>query len=195
VVGELEEEGVSDYLHVITDDLLLGVGRQAETTAEWTSFTGVKVALYDTSGDDPVNLETYLVEGEYSYTNVIYDHKAFLSFTPTDADFTYVGIPVYEYYEDYYGFSQSLYLFKVYHSGDLELVTKLTHMETEDSGGYQYFDSIERAVIIENYVYTVSYSSIQMFDMNSEFSLLAETELNPSYYSYWGYPETDEVVD
>jgi uncharacterized secreted protein with C-terminal beta-propeller domain len=189
VVGELEEEGVSDYLHEITDDLMIGIGRQAETVGEWTNFTGVKIAIYDTTGDVVENLDTYLVEGEYSYTNVMWDHKAFLSFTPDGADFTYVGVPVYEYYEDYYGYSQSMYLFKVYHSGNLELVSKLTHMVEETEGYYRYFDSIERAVIIDNHVYTVSYSSIAMFDMDDDFNRVEQTELNPSYYSYWGYPE------
>ena len=63
ILGELYEEGVSDYLHEITDGLMNGVGRQAETNSYGqTVFTGVKIALYDTSRDDPVNLETYLVE-------------------------------------------------------------------------------------------------------------------------------------
>ncbi|MBI9009113.1 MAG: beta-propeller domain-containing protein [Tenericutes bacterium] len=200
IVGELEEEGVSDYLHEITDNLMIGIGRQAEDMDGWTRFTGVKVALYNTTGDVVENIETYLVEGEYSYTNVIWDHKAFLSFTPNGADFTYVGVPVFEYFEDYYGYSQSMYLFKVYHSGDLELVTKLTHMvEDTEQGYYRYFDSIERAVIIDNHVYTVSYSSIMMFDMDDDFNKVGETELNPSYYEYWGYPITPvggtEMID
>jgi len=197
IVGQLEEEGVSDYLHEISDTLMIGIGRQAETNDEWTWFTGVKVALYDISGNNPVNLDTFLVEGEYSYTNVAYDHKAFLEFTPTGADFTYVGIPVFEYYEDYWGYSQSLYLFKVYHSGSIELEARLTHMVEEEEGYYRYFDSIERAVIIEDHIYTVSYSGIRMFDMNDDFSLTNEAELNPTYYSYWGYPEvgTDELAD
>ena len=198
IVGELEEDGVSDYLHEITDDLMIGIGRQAVQEGDWTNFTGVKVALYDTTGDIVENLETYLVEGEYSYTNVMWDHKAFLSFTPSGADFTYVGVPIYEYYEDYYGYSQSMYLFKVYHSGDLELITKLTQMVEETEGYYRYFDSIERAVIIDNHVYTVSYSSIMMFDIDDNFNKVAETELNPAYYDNWRYPVTfgeDVIAD
>ncbi len=188
VLGELYEEGVSDYLHEITDNLLIGIGRQSEEIDGWTRFTGVKVSLYDTSENTPVVLDNYLVEGQYSYTNVIYDQKAFLSFTPQEADFTYVAIPVFEYYDDYSAYSQSLYLFKVYHSGSLEFVTKLTNMEESENGYYSYFDSIERAVIIDNYVYTLSYSSIHMFDMSDNFNLVNSQELNSDYYMYWGYP-------
>lgn len=195
VLGELYEDGVSDYLHIITDNLMLGIGRQAETVGGRTNFTGVKVALYDTSGDTPVALDTYLVPGEYSYTNVMWDHKAFLSFSPKDENFTYVGIPVYEYYRDFRASSQNLYLFKIYDSGDLEFVTKLTHMIKEGLSYYRYFDSIERAVIIDDYIYTVSYSSVQKIDMNNNFEVIKRTELNPSYYEHWGYPEEDITTE
>ena len=195
VVGELEEEGVSDYLHIINDNLMLGIGREADNTGEWTRFTGVKVALYDTTGDNPEQIGYYKVDGEYSYTNVMWDHKAFVYFTPEGQDFTYVAIPVYEYFEDYWGYSQSLYVFKVNHEGSLEFLTNLTHLNQEDNS-YSYYDSIERAVMIENYIYTVSYSQIKMFDINSDFAEVNSQTLNPDYYNIWGYPvTTDEEVN
>jgi len=199
ILGELEEEGVSDYLHEITDDLMIGIGRQA-VEGEWgTRFSGVKVSLYNTSGDVPINLETYLVEGEYSYTNVKWDHKSFVYFTPEDENFTYVAVPVYEYFEDYYGYSQSLYVFKITHDGDLELLSKLSNMEEQEEGYYPYYDSIERAVMIENYIYTVSYSSIKVFDINDDFTEVNSQVLNQNYYSTWGYPvltsDDAETVD
>lgn len=193
VVGELEEEGVSDYLHVITDDLMIGVGRAVDNSSGWTNFTGVKIALYDTSGENPVNLETYLVEGEYSYTNVMWDHKAFLSFTPQDADFTYLAVPVFEYVDSKY--SQSMYVFKVHHTGDLEYLTKLSHLEVDEENNYSYFDSIERAVIIDNYVYTVSYASISKFDINQDFTLINQTTLNENYYRYYYYGFGELMID
>jgi inhibitor of cysteine peptidase len=197
VIGELYEEGVSDYLHVITDNLMIGIGRQAVTDNDRTYFTGVKVSLYDTSQDTPVNLESYLVEGEYSYSNVTYDHKAFVYFAPTDADFTYVAIPVYEYYQDYYGYSQNEYIFKVYDSGDLELVTKLSHFVENSENNYNYFDTIERAVFIDNNIYTISFSKIQKYDINDNFNVIGTAELNPDYYNYYGYPMvfSDGLVD
>ncbi|MFA7045915.1 MAG: beta-propeller domain-containing protein [Candidatus Izemoplasmatales bacterium] len=176
VVGELYEEGVSDYLHPLTEDLSLGVGRQAETVDGFTTFTGVKVALYDISADDPVNLETYLVEGEYSYSPVQYDHKAFVSYEREGDDFAYVAIPVYEWHQQYYQSSQSVYVFKAHFVGDLEYLTKLTHMPEVQTGPdeyyYNYYDSIERTLMIENMIYTVSYSRIQKYDMDQDFVLV-----------------------
>lgn len=177
VIGELYEEGVSDYLHPIDEGLSLGVGRQAVTESGFTYFTGVKVALYDISEDDPINLETYLVEGEYSYSPVTYDHKAFVSYQLPDADYMLVAIPVYEWFNQFYRSSQSVYVFKVHFAGDLEYLTKLTHMPSEPVGPdneyyYGYYDSIERTLMIENMIFTVSYSRIQKYDMDMDFTLV-----------------------
>lgn len=196
ILGELEEEGVSDYLHVITENLMIGIGRDAETIDGFTRFTGVKIGLYDTSQDTPLNIGNYKVDGEYSYTNVAWDHKAFVSFAPVGEEFTYVAIPVVEYIVNYTGYSQSLYVLKVNHSGSLEFLTKLTHLEKDQDNHYQYYDSIERAVMIENYIYTVSYSHIKMFDIDDDFNEVGSQTLNPDYYTIWGYPlMTDETVE
>jgi uncharacterized secreted protein with C-terminal beta-propeller domain len=187
VVGELYEEGVSDYLHIINDSLLLGIGRQAETNVEGrTSFTGVKVSLYNTSGEVMESIATYFVEGVYSYSPVTYDSKAFVSYQPVGEDFMYVVIPIYEWSYNYESYSQSAYVFKVYLSGDLELVTKLTnYVEDSENPDYYSYDSIERTIIIENYIYTVSYSKIQMYDMNDNFSDQESTALEADYYIYF----------
>jgi uncharacterized secreted protein with C-terminal beta-propeller domain len=187
VVGELYEEGVSDYLHIINDSLLLGIGRQAETNVEGrTSFTGVKVSLYNTSGEVMESIATYFVEGVYSYSPVTYDSKAFVSYQPVGEDFMYVVIPIYEWSYNYESYSQSAYVFKVYLSGDLELVTKLTnYVEDSENPDYYSYDSIERTIIIENYIYTVSYSKIQMYDMNDNFSVQESTALEADYYIYF----------
>jgi uncharacterized secreted protein with C-terminal beta-propeller domain len=192
ILGELYEEGVSDYLHEITEGLMIGVGRQAETnTYGQTVFTGVKIALYDTSGDDPVNLETYFVEGQYSYSRVTYDHKAFVYFAPEGEDFVYIAVPVSIYSNDYYRYSQKMFVFKVYYSGDLELVAELQHM----TGDSSYFDTIEKAVMIENYIYTLSYSQLQVFNMESDFDFVDSVVYNEVYYRDYYYTEEPVATD
>ncbi len=190
ILGGLEEEGVSDYLHKISDNLMIGIGRSAETSDEWTWLNGVKVSLYDITGDEPVNLQNYFVGGDYSFSNVTYDHKAFVYFKPSSADFTYVAIPVYEYFanEQYFKYSQSEYVFKVFDSGTLESVARLSHIGDTDENSYTYYDTIERAVFIDNYIYTISYSRIQKYDMNDDFKVINSAELNQDYYYIYGYP-------
>jgi uncharacterized secreted protein with C-terminal beta-propeller domain len=186
ILGEWYEEGVSDYLHEITDNLMIGVGRQVENDEYgWTRFTGVKIALYDTSADTVVNLETYFVEGEYSYSSVGWNHKAFIYFTPEGEDFTYIAIPISVYSENYYRYSQMMYVFKVHHSGDLELVAQLQHTDEVNN----YFDTIEKAVMIENYIYTLSYSQIQVFNMDDEFNFVDSVVFNELYYHDYNYTE------
>lgn len=190
ILGEWYEDGVSDYLHEITDNLMIGVGRQAETDKYgWTNFTGVKISLYETSADTVVNLETYFVEGEYSYSSVGWNHKAFIYFTPEGEDFTYIGIPISVYSENYYRYSQMMYVFKVHHSGDLELVAQLQHTDEVNN----YFDTIEKAVMIENYIYTLSYSQIQVFNMDDEFNFVDSVVFNELYYYDYNY--TEEPID
>lgn len=188
IIDELYEDGVSDYIHVISDDLKLGIGRMAENVDGWTRFTGVKVELYRAVGTELVSLESYLAEGEYSYTNVSWDHKAFMSYQPAGADFIYVSVPIYEYYENWSQSSQNLYVFKVYFSGDLEMVAKLSHMDpTVSTGYYWYWDSIQRSLVIGSRIYTVSDSKIQMYDMANGFQILAKTELENGYYCWYGW--------
>ncbi len=198
ILGELYEEGVSDYLHEITDDLLLGVGRQAENIGGFTNFTGVKISLYDVTGNDPVTIETYFVDGEYSYSPVTYDHKAFVSYQPETADFMYVAIPVYEYSEVFFKSSQGVYVFKVTYSGDLEYLTRLSHLDANpDDTYYNYWDSIERTVMIGNLIYTVSYHQIRMFDMETGFTFLGKVILDDAnwYFEDGTIPEDEEPVD
>ena len=190
VLGELEEEGVSDYLHPIFTDLAIGIGRQAEENEYgWTNFIGVKVATYDLSGNNPENIETYLVEGEYSYSRASYDHKAFIYYEVPDEDYLLFAIPISVYYEDYYRYAQKLLVFKVWENGDLELAAELEHMGNNTS----YFDQIERAVMIENYIYTLSYSQIQVFNMDDEFNFVDKVIINETYY--FDYAINEEPMD
>lgn len=197
ILGELYEEGVSDYLHPVGETLMIGIGRQAETNPYGsTYFVGVKVSLYDISLDNPITLETYLVDGEYSYSPVTYDSKAFVYYQPSGLDYMYVVIPVSEYviihtadedYDyDYYGYSQNAYVFKVYYAGDLEFVTKLSHYNPDSTDHwYRYFDTIDRSVMIGDKIYTVSYSKVQMYDMSNNFELLHSVQLEEDYYWYY----------
>jgi hypothetical protein len=82
-----------------------------------------------------------------------------------------------------------MYVFKVHHSGDLELVAELKHTNEVNN----YFDTIEKAVMIENYIYTLSYSQIQVFNMDDDFNFVDSVVFNEMYYHIYNY--TEEPVD
>lgn len=172
VISEYEEPGVSDYLHIINDNLTLGVGRHAETIQDITRFVGVKVSLYNTAGNETLLKGNYLVEGTWSYTNVMYDHKAFIYYPRLDLGVVYFAIPIFEYTNNpsnpnYWNYSQNLYVFKIQLASEtLEYVGRVSHMDQIQDPYYWYwFDSVDRAVMIENKIYTISQTQIRVHEI------------------------------
>ncbi len=92
VLGYAKMPGYSEYLHPINNTILVGIGYE---TDEEGRIIGVKVSLYDTS--DPLNMKekSKLVLSTYGYSQVMYDHRAFL-YNPYE---NYIGFPL--HYWDY----------------------------------------------------------------------------------------------
>lgn len=77
--GELKINGYSAYLHPIGDDLLIGVGQDAEDDGR---TIGLQVSLFDVADPaDPQRLDQLTIEDGYS--EVEYDHHAFLHWPAT----------------------------------------------------------------------------------------------------------------
>jgi len=197
ILGEYFEEGVSDYLHIVSSSLMLGIGRNSVPN-QWggTWLNGVKVSLYNTSGDTPELITSFNVEGQYSYTPVQYDHKAFVYYPRPDLGVTYFAIPVFEYYNYWSNYSQNLYIYQITDAGVMTQVGELTHLVPVEEGTeyWQYYwDSIERALMIEGNIYTVSQNKIMMFDLLNGLTPLDELvfQANPIY----SYPTDETKVD
>ena len=80
--GELEVPGFSDYLHPISNDLLLGIGRHTNES-NWVS--GLKLSLFDVSNvDQPTELESLIIGDTGSYSPALYDHHAVSHLAPGD---------------------------------------------------------------------------------------------------------------
>lgn len=70
IAGELEVTGFSDFLHPVTDDLLLGLGRSAEG--------GIKVELFDVSNiAQPLSRGSAVIGGRGSHSEALWDRHAF----------------------------------------------------------------------------------------------------------------------
>lgn len=87
VLGELKIPGFSTYLHPYGENLLLGIGYDADEDTGWTEC--VKLSMFDVS--DPTNVKEVhrncLVD--FTYTGVEVDHKAAL----IDAEKGIIGFP------------------------------------------------------------------------------------------------------
>jgi len=82
ILGELQIEGFSDYLHPVGDNLLIGIGKQAKTSPDSgiTWFQGVQVGLFDVSApSDPVLLSLQEIGYRGTSTAVLETHHAFTS--------------------------------------------------------------------------------------------------------------------
>ncbi|MGB5291353.1 MAG: beta-propeller domain-containing protein [Lysobacterales bacterium] len=82
ILGELEIEGFSDYLHPIGENLLIGIGMAAiadeETGNTW--FQGVQVGLFDVSAPAaPLLLHMEQIGHRGTTTSVMGTHRAFTS--------------------------------------------------------------------------------------------------------------------
>lgn len=79
IVGELKIPGFSSYLHPIGDDLVLGVGFEADESTG--AVTGSKVSLFDVSDlADPQELAVWAAPD--AWNDAGWDHRAFLWWEP-----------------------------------------------------------------------------------------------------------------
>ena len=70
IAGELVVTGFSDFLHPVSDDLLLGLGRSAQG--------GIKVELFDVSNiAQPLSRGSAVIGGRGSHSEALYDRHAF----------------------------------------------------------------------------------------------------------------------
>lgn len=80
VAGELKINGYSGYLHPLGDDKILGIGQDADSQGR---TTGAKATVFDVS--DPANpRELGTWSAADSYSDVEWDHLAFLYWAPED---------------------------------------------------------------------------------------------------------------
>jgi hypothetical protein len=81
VAGELEVSGYSDYLFPLTENLLLGIGKEAVETGDgpgdgrFAWYQGVKVSLIDVSNPaDPREVAKQQIGGRGSHSTVLQNH-------------------------------------------------------------------------------------------------------------------------
>ncbi len=79
VLGELKIPGYSAYLHPIGEGLLLGIGQDADQEGR---TLGTQVSVFDVSDlADPTRIHQFT--SSESYTEIEWDHRAFLYWGPT----------------------------------------------------------------------------------------------------------------
>jgi len=96
VLGALKIPGYSSYLHPYDDTHVIGIGKETKQNQYGGMETvGVKVSLFDVSDvTKPVAVDTYLIGGPGTESEILSDPKAFLF----DKEKNILSIPVFQQY-------------------------------------------------------------------------------------------------
>ena len=170
VLGELKILGYSAYLHPVGDNLVLGVGQDAD---EEGRTQGLQLSLFDVSDlSDPQRIHQVTLQD--AYTEAEWDHHAFLHWPAT-------GLTVIPYQSWTWDDSTQIekvdngaLAYAVDRSAGFNELGRLTHLPDEDadSRSPQYSDvawraAIQRSVVIGDAVYTISDLGVLASDLTT----------------------------
>jgi inhibitor of cysteine peptidase len=184
VAGELEIPGYSSYLHLYDENHVIGLGMEDSK---------VKLSLFDvTNVENPTEIAKNTIPGDYSYSEALYDPKAFLfdrqkQLLVIPVSITQYGVipPIDETAENKTTFSsteggywQGAYIFNITLSG-FEFKVGITHQDNKNQEYFygDYNKNVNRALFIDNILYTISNTKV---DLNSltDLSQIATIQLN-----------------
>lgn len=169
VAGELKIPGYSAYLHPIGDNLLLGVGQDAD---EWGRLLGTQVSVFDVSDlANPVRTHQFKLP-RTSRTEVEFNHRAFLYWPQTGLAVLPVG---------WWGYREGSGEWESYHGaialevgpdGIEQLGTVEHEYDKQDlagvSGAYRWPHApIRRSLVIGQTLFTLSDAGLKGSDLGS----------------------------
>jgi hypothetical protein len=170
VLGELKILGYSAYLHPVGDDLVLGVGQDADEDGR---TRGLQLSLFDVSDlADPQRIHQVTLED--AYTEAEWDHHAFLHWPAT-------GLTVIPYQSwswdektEIETVDNGALAYTLDRSTGFTDVGRVTHLPDQDadSRSPRYWDvswraSIQRSVVIGGALYTISDLGVQASDLTT----------------------------
>ncbi len=175
IAGELEIEGYSDYLHPVSENYLLGIGRDAYADGDRVALVqGMKLSLFNVSDPTaPAEIQSMLIGQRGTSSAVLNDHRAIGIQAATDAHPLRIsfGIDVYgdvggarptdiESATRYYDYNYSgLHGFDVRVGADAEIISRgVLRVETSNPFGSGYGQ--DRSVMLNNAVYYIRDSKV-----------------------------------
>lgn len=181
VAGQLKIPGYSSYLHPYDENHVIGLGMENST---------VKLSLFDvTNVNAPTETAKYIVEGDWTYSDALHEPKAFLFDKQKDLLVIPVSITQYGYisgsedtekrYDMEGGYWQGAYVFKLTLEGGFELRDGITHQENATDSQYwtNYNANVNRALYIDNTLYTVSNARVQLNSLDN-LALIGKIDLS-----------------
>ncbi len=162
VLGELKILGYSAYLHPLGNDLLLGVGQDAD---ERGRTEGTQVSIFDVSDlENPERIARFTL-AKNSNSSVEYDHHAFLYWEATDL--AVIPIQRWSWDED----KQEVFFGAIgidVSGGDIREIGRIAHPGgVSDEGVWDWMAQIQRSLVIGDDLYTVSMKGLLRSDLDT----------------------------
>ncbi len=161
LLGELKISGFSNYLHPFNKNILIGFGKETKEVDSRTLTAGLKMSLFDISGDTPKEIDSYVIGESGSESIALYDHHAFLA----SENKNIIVVPATVYNDSGNWQEASFNGFLVFELVDnkIKLKGQISH-NTDKISGYENFInySAKRALYIEDNLYSFSNQAIKI---------------------------------
>ncbi len=184
IAGELKVDGYSDYLHPLSETLLLGIGKDAIPSTEngdgrgaW--YQGVKLSLIDVSDpNNPREADKRIIGKRGTESNALYNHHALTSLQVGDTQRIALPIRLHEQApfsnttasaSSYYSYTNTgLYQFEVDMTN--QTLVEKSAILTNDQQTTSYGDTIQhdRSVMINDVVHYMHNGQFYSQDWDSE---------------------------
>lgn len=168
ILSELKIPGFSEYLHVVSDNMLLGFGRNAD---EDGIENGFKLTMFDISDKKNITeLSSVVFAGAEFYSQAEYDHKAVF----IDENKRIVAVP-YNVYHD----NGETHFYTVYSYDDSGNFTRILNQETgytDYSADTLWSFDCGRGLYIGSKFYIVTPQKLFTYDYNT-FKLIDESKI------------------
>lgn len=162
VKGELKIPGYSSYLHPYDETHIIGIGYNTKSNGYGgVTNDNMKMAMFDVSDvTNPKEMFSINIGNGYTHSEIQYNHKALFY----SKDKNLIGFPV-ETYENSKRntYNNSFRIYKI----DLEKGFKEYGKIDAENENKNYFDSMRRAIYIEDVLYVLSDENIVTYDLNT----------------------------
>jgi len=160
-VGELKIPGFSTYIHPLGDTHLLTVGEHREEDGSWQG-RALKLSLFDVSDlAQPKEAFTYPLGSMNSYSEALYEHKAFTYFPAKGL----LALPFMDWdassYDYWSGFRSELRVFRVDTAtgfSPVGVVSMRDMYQTLNFRNWSWYwqPAVRRSIMADDYVYAIS---------------------------------------
>jgi hypothetical protein len=192
VAGELKINGFSSYIHPIAGDRLLTIGQDADDQGR---VLGAHLQIFDVSNPaEPTRLYHLRLgsDGDQAWSNAQYDHHAFTY----DAMSRTLAIPVQTWTGEWRSSFSGLVMFEIDDDKGFVELGRVSHESfiaqanadrcqtaslAQDAmcqpGSWMWLGQIQRSIIMDDYVYSLSPFALQVNDRDQPSDLVGAVAL------------------